>query len=347
MTTMMRQPKGRLETMTLRELLSAQYPEREDLVGPWLRQGESAMIWAAPATGKTLLTLTIGLMVAGGGCTLGWNSPKPRRVLLVDGEMAKEDLQERARWLMDTIDDIDREAAMDNLTILARSRQEADVEFPDLNDRERRKGHTCGQDVVFEMAQRERAELVLLDNFSTLSEVMDENDAAAMTPTLRFLLRFKQARIACVLVHHSNKTGETFRGSSKLATTFEVIIGLMKPNGAPEAEGAVFLTEWTKYRRKRCPAVQPRKVKLEQNAEGRIRWITEETEDSLLWKLVESVKSCRYKTARDAGAACGLEEYEVSRLKARAVSSQKITEIEWKACLKAAREMDTEMTEDF
>lgn len=84
------------------------------------------------------------------------------------------------------------------------------------------------------MAQRGGAELVLLDNFSTLCEVMDENDAAAMTPTLGFLLRFKQARIACVLVHHSNKGGETFRGSSKLATTFEVIIGLMKPEGAPE-----------------------------------------------------------------------------------------------------------------
>jgi hypothetical protein len=34
-------------------------------------------------------------------------------------------------------------------------------------------------------------------------------------------------------------------------------------------------------------------------------------------KLVETVRSCRNTTARDAGAVCGLEEYEVSRLKAR------------------------------
>lgn len=342
MTTMMKQPKGKLETMKLRELFAANYPVREDLVGPWLRQGESAMIWAAPGTGKTLLTLTIALMVAGGGTALGWNSPKPRKVFLVDGEMSREDLQDRVRWLINTIDGCDREAAMENLTILARSRQRPEVEFPDLADRDRRNGRKCGQDVVFELVQKEGAELVLLDNFATLAEVADENDAAAMTPILAFLLRMKQASVACILVHHSNKGGEAFRGSSKLATTFEVIIGLMKPEGAPDTEGASFRTEWTKYRRKRSAAVQPRNVRLEDDLEGRPKWITEETDDSRLWKVVEAVRSCRYPTQREVAKACGLEDYEVTRLKARAVSSGKITEAEWKAFLKAGREMDTE-----
>jgi len=80
-----------VETLTLGRLLEHQFSPREDLVFPWLRQGESAMLWAAAGTGKSLLTLAV--MVAGGGIVLGWKSPRPRRVLLVDGEVSVEDLQ--------------------------------------------------------------------------------------------------------------------------------------------------------------------------------------------------------------------------------------------------------------
>jgi RecA-family ATPase len=106
-----RRPTPGVETITLGRLLAHKFPPREPLVAPWLRQGESAMLWAAPSTGKTLLTLTIAVMVAGGGSVLGWTSEKPRKVLIVDGEMSAEDLQERITWLIETVAGIDREAA--------------------------------------------------------------------------------------------------------------------------------------------------------------------------------------------------------------------------------------------
>ena len=108
-------------------------------------------------------------------------------------------------------------------------------------------------------ALRVGAELVILDNYSTLAEVDDENDAAAMTPTLAFLLRVKQARIGCILVHHSGKTGATYRGSSKLATTFEVIVGLKALDDTVVGGGAAFCLIWTKYRREPCQAVRDRR----------------------------------------------------------------------------------------
>jgi hypothetical protein len=209
MTTHAKRPAGQLETITLAQLLGHQFRPREDLIFPSLRQGESAMIWAPCGVGKTLLTLTLAVMVAGGGSVLGWHSAKPRKVLLVDGEMSAEDLQERAASLIGTVEGIDREAAAANLHILSRNWQQEDVAFPDLGDREGRPGRPSGQDVVFEEAKRCRAELLLLDNYATLAEVADENDAAAMTPTLAFLLRLKTARIGCVLVHHSGKDGSS------------------------------------------------------------------------------------------------------------------------------------------
>jgi RecA-family ATPase len=215
MTTMTKAPQSGLETITLGQLLDHPFRPREDLISPWLRQGESAMMWAAPGTGKTLLALTMAVMVAGGGSALGWSSPKPRRVLFCDGEMSAEDLKERAAWLIGTVEGVDQGAARENLLILSRNWQKPDVRFPDMGKRETKDGKPSDQDVYLQVARKHRAELVIADNFSTLAEVSDENEAAAMTPVLAFLLRLKQARIACILVHHSGKDGSNYRGSSR------------------------------------------------------------------------------------------------------------------------------------
>lgn len=46
-------------------------PRREHLIIPWLRQGESTMVFAAPGVGKSLFALDIALSVAGGGKCIG------------------------------------------------------------------------------------------------------------------------------------------------------------------------------------------------------------------------------------------------------------------------------------
>lgn len=318
-----------LETITLGQLLAHKFDPREDLIFPWLRQGESAMLWAAPGTGKTMLTLTLALMVAGGGSVLGWKSSKPRKVLLVDGEMLKEDLQERALQLIDTVVGIDKEAACRNILILSRNWQTEAAEFPDLGDRESHRGKPSGQDVFVAIAKKHGAELVLLDNYATLAEVSDENDGAAMTPTLAFLLRLKQAKIGCVLVHHSGKSGDTYRGSSKLATTFEVILGLKAAEGADSILGAAFRLDWTKYRRERSEAVQPRDVRLGKDAKGRLEWQAEATADDDVRKLLGELKTFRHRTQKELGAALGWDKTKVSRLKRKIIETGLLSSKEW------------------
>lgn len=349
MTTLAtRRPAVAVETTTLGQLLARQFPTREALVGPFLREGESMMCWAAPGSGKSLLTLTMAVMVAGGGTVLGWHSPRPRPVLLVDGEMAAEDLQERARVLMDTIEGIDREAAARNLHIMARTLQRAEARFPDLGEREVAQGkREAGQDVVFKKAQEVGAALVVLDNFACLAEVQDENEASSMTPTLAFLLRLKQARIGCILVHHSGKTGENYRGSSKLATTFEVILGLRPlAEGGVAGGGAAFALAWTKFRGVPCEAVRPREVRLEAGPDGRRAWVAVETDDDDVRRVLEAVKTCAYTSGVQVGAALGILPCRVSRIKTAAIRAGRITEADWKLCMKEAAEtaLDTDAT---
>ena len=109
---------------------------------------------------------------------------------------------------------------------------------------------------------------VICDNFSTLAEVADENEAAAMSPVLKFLMRMKQAGRATILVHHSDKTGSNYRGSSKLATTFEIIIGLHRIEGRAAGDGAGFELKWGKYRGKPTAATKDIEVTLEDVPDG-------------------------------------------------------------------------------
>jgi hypothetical protein len=100
-----------------------------------------------------------------------------------------------------------------------RQQQQPDAEFPLITD-------DRGMDFIQEQVNRRRLDLVILDNFPTLGEVEDENAASSFNKIQQFPLRLKVQGVATMLVHHANKTREDFRGSSKLAATFETIIKL-------------------------------------------------------------------------------------------------------------------------
>ena len=349
MTTMLNKPRPHkaAEVITLGLLLAHQFPPREDLVSPWLRQGESAMLWAAPGSGKTLLTLTLALMVAGGGSVLGWNSPKPRKVLLVDGEMCAEDLKERTAVLIGTVEGIDPEAAKANLHLMSRAWQKPEAAFPDLGEREAGPGRVSGQDFAIAEALRVGAELLLLDNFSTLVEVADENDAASMNATLTFLLRLKQLRIGCVLVHHSGKDGGSYRGSSKLATTFEVILGLKPLESVATTAGAAFRVEWTKYRREPCEAVRSREVRLVKDAKGQPQWIATATMDDEMRRLLDALRTCDFGSQRALAAHLEWAPSKVSKLKMAAISANLTTEKLWDSHLAEGNREAAEASPEF
>ena len=332
-------PQAGLKVETLADLLAAKFKPREHLLSPWLREGESALVWSAPGTGKTWLTLTLALMVAGGGKALGWRGGTPRKVLVIDGEMHGEDLTDRMRALLNGIEGINRAAAAENLMVLARQRQGGDVRFPDIAERDlpptpggaalRRPG----QDVVFDEVMECGAQLVILDNYATLAEVADENDAAAMTPVLSFLLRLKQAGIAVILVHHSGKSGTSYRGSSKLATSFEVILGLTPSEAAGLAEGAAFRLDWTKFRGERSEAVRSRDVRLSKRPDGSPEWIAEASAQDDITALLAELKSCRHGSQRGLAAALGWDPAKVTRTKKRAIAEQHITDAAWETYL--------------
>src|SRR5262245_44582558 len=220
---------------TAGQLLAARFRARQYLLAPWLREQEHCMVYAATGVGKSLFAMSAALAVAGGGEFLGWQADaKPNgeswRVLYVDGEMHIADIQERVRQLRNGMPKLDKASADKNLSILARQHQNGGVQFPSISER-------AGQEFVLAQLRANKMDLVILDNFSTLGEVVDENAAASFNAIQQFLLQLKVQQVATMLVHHTGKAEDNFRGSSKLAATFETIIQLERPEASAHRMG--------------------------------------------------------------------------------------------------------------
>jgi hypothetical protein len=120
---------------------------------------------------------------------------------------------------------LDKEAMVRNLSFLARQHQEPGMKFASITEQP-------GQNFVLYRLREDKFNLVVLDNFSTLGEVEDENAASSFNAIQQFMLQLKTAQVAMILVHHTGKAEDNFRGSSKLAATFESIIQLERPDVA-------------------------------------------------------------------------------------------------------------------
>src|SRR5262249_16076822 len=148
---------------------------REMLLDPILPEKGLAMLFAARGTGKTHVALGIAFAVATGSNFLKWKAPRPRRVLLIDGEMPAAALQERLPSIIASAP----EAQLDpeNIRILAGDLIEAGGI-----------GNLASPDVQAELDRwLDGVDLLMLDNLSSLTAVTRDNDAESWGPIQEWL----------------------------------------------------------------------------------------------------------------------------------------------------------------
>lgn len=249
---------------TAKELVALPTPPLECLIEPWLPKRGLAMIWAARGLGKTWFALTLALAVARGEKFLEYDVPKPEVVLFVDGEMAMGELQDRIRRLCDP--------PPDNLHILPSEKLfEAGAPL-NIND------PVDQQKVIDAVAALEkegvRPSLIILDNLSSLTAGIDENDNSALDGIMRWMLGLRHSGVTVVFVHHANKSGDQ-RGASRkedpLNTSIRLVAPDAKEGGPPQHDGAHFIMEFTKIRGPK-PKPLTMELRLVQTPEGRMAW---------------------------------------------------------------------------
>ena len=222
-----------LNVLDAEEFLAAKFPPRELMLSPWLPDKGLAMIFAPRGVGKTWFALASAHAVASGSAFLRWRAPRPRRVLYIDGEMPAVALQDRYAAVVAGSDmDLPRR----NFRLLAADMQPDGL--PDLADAEAQR--------FYEPAIGD-AELLIVDNLSTIARGLRENEADSYGPLQAWLITQRAAKRSVLLVHHAGKGGAQ-RGTSRKEDVLDSVVCLSRPPGYSAAEGARFEVRFTKSR---------------------------------------------------------------------------------------------------
>jgi putative DNA primase/helicase len=237
-----------------------QVPPREMLLAPILPERSLAMLYAPRGMGKSLIGLTMGLAVASGSSVLRWSAPKPRRVLLLDGEMVLSDLQTRLNQLLAGLGTA---IPNDGFRVLAADHIERGINLSSAEGQQELKRHLDGVD------------LLILDNLSTLLPNGSEGASDAWLPMQNWLLRLRRRGVAVLLIHHAGVNGRQ-RGTSRREDALDTVIALRRPaNYAPE-EGARFEVHIEKARALVGEGAAPFEAGVEtfttETGEAAIRW---------------------------------------------------------------------------
>lgn len=225
----------RLHPISGNELVTMDIPERKRVLSPWLPEKGLTMLHAARGVGKTHVALAAAFAVASGGAVLKWSAPEPAHVLIVDGEMALKDLQDRLSSIARA--HADAEAVLDRIHVIAADHEPEGV--PDLTTKE-------GQ-AALDAALGE-AQLVILDNLSTLCRAGRENEAESWDSMQAYLLDLRRRGLSVLIVHHSGKGGAGQRGTSKREDVLDSIVRLKRPDDYAPDEGARFEVHYDKAR---------------------------------------------------------------------------------------------------
>jgi len=179
----------RLVSYGLADFLSLDMPERGFVLGPLLPEQGLLMVYAIRGLGKTWVALNMAYAIATAGVFLKWTSPKPLRVIYLDGEMPASVLQDRVAQIAAADDrEIDPSLA-NNMKIVAQEMQ--DPSMPDL-------ASTDGQAIYDQLAAE--ADVIFVDNISTLCRAGAENKADDWTTVSEWALRMRRLGKSLVFV---------------------------------------------------------------------------------------------------------------------------------------------------
>jgi putative DNA primase/helicase len=255
-----------LRIVTADELLALNIAPREMALSPIMPLPGLSMLYAPRGVGKTFVALSAGYAVASGGTALRWNAPTPRRVLYIDGEMPGVQLQERLARIVKGANRLLPDP--NNLRFIA-SDLMADG-MPSITRHEVR-------DAISDAARD--ADVVILDNLSTLAGGLRENEADDWEGIQRWLLSFRREGKHAMLIHHAGKGGQQ-RGTSRREDVLDVVVALRRPADHDPTQGARFEVYLEKARGIVGAEAAPYLASLIETQDGGLTWANADLQDA-------------------------------------------------------------------
>jgi hypothetical protein len=256
-------------------LLSAELPERETLLEPWLQSQSLCMLYAWRGIGKTHAALGIAYAIASGGAFLKWRAPVAVPTLFLDGEMPGPALRDR---LAAIVASADREPPPGCLRFVTPDLQRGPM--PDLATRE-------GQERIEKVIGD--AKVIIVDNLSCLVRGARENESDDWRPVADWALRQRARGRSVLLIHHAAKGGQQ-RGTSRREDLLDVVIVLRRPSDYRPEQGARFVVAFEKFRNHGGDEIKSFEAALETDATGRQVWTVRDCEDAIDDQVIELAK---------------------------------------------------------
>lgn len=205
----------------IKDFLELKIPPAEYILHPILCERRHAMIYAPRGAGKTWFCLSLAYSAATGITIIErYQAKKACKVLYIDGEMAADELQ--SRLLTISGGKIPPEV-VNNFRIMTPDLCKG--QMPNI-------ASPFGQD-DFGPFLRD-VDVIFIDNISSLSSGINENDAESWGPFKQWLLYVRKLGIAVVIIHHAGKNGQQ-RGTSSREDSLDVVLSL-KPQKSTSIE---------------------------------------------------------------------------------------------------------------
>jgi AAA domain len=293
----------RLLPLSAAEFLRLELPLRGMVLEPILPEKGLALLHAFRGIGKTHLALGIAFAVASGAEFMGWQAPAPRPVLYLDGEMPANTMQARLAAVVAGFGAQPPDPSY--LHILSADLIEGGL--PDLATAE-------GQLEIDAAIARANAELIIVDNISTLVRSGRENEAEGWLPVQSWALAHRRAGRSILLIHHDGKSGMQ-RGTSRREDVLDTVIALKRPADYRAEQGARFEVQFEKARGFHGEDAQPFEARYG-TREGAAFWTKIKITDAELTRVAEAIRNGM--SIRDTATELGMTKSRVERLRTKA-----------------------------
>ena len=216
-------------------------PKPTMLMNPWLREGQTTIIYGDFGVGKSLLTLLIGYLMGlkdyiKREAQIGkWQVKNPTGCLYIDGELGELELEDR----MKKYEWIGLQQCQYRMKFLSLPEYQMATEDEFLLSKREKQ-----LKIIEWLKTHPNYKLIVLDSVSTLFGLVDENSNSEWNNKVNpFLKDLRALNIACLLLHHSGKDDRRgVRGSSATGAMAHNIFKLSDHEGKQIDEGEAWFS---------------------------------------------------------------------------------------------------------
>ena len=289
-------------TYTDFEFVRLDLPPRRNLVFPWLPNPGIAMIHATRGVAKTWMTFGLAYIVAYGGEFLGWQVEDENRgsVLIMDGEMPLNQMQERAKMFRSLFH---RKDSPFTIRFLCDGAQP--MGMPDL-------GTEKGQ-MILDGVIPDDTKLIVVDSIATCVRSGKENETESWRIVEAWAKRHRANGVSVVFMHHSGKSGLQ-RGTSAREDSLDTVIMLKRPVGYTIEQGAVFQIIYEKVRGAAGTDFAPVEVVMSMD-EGDLSWEVSKLTETTAEQVIRAILSDPEARGTDLAKEFNISEGRVSQIR--------------------------------